>query len=98
MLGTVTGLALGTVVSLGLIASINRLSQATVTPSLPWVELVGVLLAGVVLGFLAALHPSTPLDPPRRPRRDPVHLALWPMEPPRVAFGGARRAEVWGSA
>jgi len=52
-------------VSLGLITSINRLSQATVTPALPWLELVGVLLAGVVLGFLAALIParrSTRLD------------------------------------
>jgi len=65
MLGTVTGLVLGIVVSLGLITSINRLSQATVTPALPWLELVGVLLAGVVLGFLAALIParrSTRLD------------------------------------
>ena len=58
MLGTVTGLVLGIVVSLGLIASINRLSEATVTPSLPWLELIGVLVAGVVLGFLAALVPA----------------------------------------
>ena len=65
MLGTVTGLVLGLVVSLGLIASINRLSQASVDPSLPWFELVVVLVAGVVLGFIAALVParrSTRLD------------------------------------
>ena len=65
MLGTVTGLVLGVVVSLSLIASINRLSEATVRPSLPVLELVGVLVAGVVLGVLAALIParrSTRLD------------------------------------
>jgi putative ABC transport system permease protein len=65
MLGTVTGLVLGLVVSLGLITSINRLSQADVSLSLPWVELAGVLVAGTVLGFLAALVParrSTRLD------------------------------------
>ena len=58
MLGTVTGLVLGVVVSLSLIASINRLSEATVRPSLPVLELVGVLVAGVVLGVLAALIPA----------------------------------------
>ena len=65
LLGTVTGVVAGVVVSLALLLSINRLSGASVSPSFPGLELLGILVAGVVLGVLAALVParrSTRLD------------------------------------
>ena len=58
LLGTVGGIVLGLVVSLLLLVSINRDSQAAVTPSIPWVELVVILVLGVLLGVLAALLPA----------------------------------------
>ena len=58
LLGTVTGLVAGVVVSLALLLSINRLSGASVSPSFPVLELLGILVAGVVLGVLAALVPA----------------------------------------
>jgi putative ABC transport system permease protein len=58
MLGTVSGVVAGLAVSLALVLSINRLTPATVDPSFPVLELVGVLVAGVVLGVLAALIPA----------------------------------------
>ena len=58
LLGTIGGIVLGLVVSLLLLVSINRDSQAAITPSIPWVELVVVLALGVVLGVLAALMPA----------------------------------------
>ena len=58
LLGTLGGLVLGLVVSLLLLVSINRDSQAAVTPSIPWVELIVILVLGVLLGVLAALLPA----------------------------------------
>ncbi|WP_107765553.1 ABC transporter permease [Nocardioides terrigena] len=58
LLGTLGGLVLGLVVSLLLLVSINRDSQAAVTPSIPWIELVVILVLGVLIGVLAALLPA----------------------------------------
>jgi putative ABC transport system permease protein len=58
LLGTIGGMLLGLVVSLLLVLSFNRLSDATVTPSIPWIELVVILVLGVLLGVLAALLPA----------------------------------------
>ena len=58
LLGTLGGLVLGLVVSLLLLVSINRDSQAAVTPSIPWIELIVILVLGVLLGVLAALLPA----------------------------------------
>ena len=58
LLGTIGGLVLGLVVSILLVLSFNRLSDAAVSPTIPWVELVAILVLGVVLGVLAALIPA----------------------------------------
>ncbi len=58
LLGTLGGMLTGVVVSLLLVLSFNRLSDATITPSIPWVELVVILVLGVLLGVLAALLPA----------------------------------------
>ena len=58
LLGTLGGLALGLVISLLLLVSINRDSQASVTPSIPWIELIVILVLGVLFGVLAALLPA----------------------------------------
>ena len=58
LLGTLGGLLTGLAVSLLLVLSFNRLSAATITPSIPWLELVVILVLGVVLGVLAALLPA----------------------------------------
>jgi putative ABC transport system permease protein len=58
LLGTLGGLVLGLVVSLLLLVSINRDSEAAVSPSIPWIELIVILVLGVVLGVLAALLPA----------------------------------------
>lgn len=58
LLGTLGGMLTGLVVSLLLVLSFNRLSQATITPSIPWLELIVILVLGVLLGVLAALLPA----------------------------------------
>ncbi|SDE33063.1 ABC transporter permease [Nocardioides lianchengensis] len=58
LLGTLGGMVTGLVVSLLLVLSFNRLSDATITPSIPWVELVAIMVLGVLLGVLAALLPA----------------------------------------
>lgn len=58
LLGTLGGMVVGLVVSLLLVLSFNRLSDATISPSIPWVELVVILVLGLVLGVLAALLPA----------------------------------------
>jgi putative ABC transport system permease protein len=58
LLGTVTGLVLGTFVGWALIRTIDRLSDAGIAFSLPVGQLGLILLAGVVLGFLASLIPA----------------------------------------
>ncbi|MFI5429172.1 ABC transporter permease [Aeromicrobium sp. UC242_57] len=58
LLGTLGGLLTGLIVSLLLVLSFNRLSEATITPSIPWTELISILVAGMLLGVLAALLPA----------------------------------------
>ena len=58
LLGTLGGLLTGLIVSLLLVLSFNRLSDATITPSIPWIELIVILVLGVLLGVLAALLPA----------------------------------------
>jgi len=58
LLGTLTGLLAGVVVSLCLTVSINRLTNVAITPHAPFIEIVVILVAGVVLGFVAALLPA----------------------------------------
>jgi putative ABC transport system permease protein len=57
-LGTVTGVVLGAFMSIGLILSIARLSGADIAVSIPWLLIGGILVLGVVLGFLASLIPA----------------------------------------
>jgi putative ABC transport system permease protein len=64
-LGTVTGLVLGAVVGWTLVRSIDRLTEADISLSIPWLPLAIILVAGVALGLLASLIParrSTRLD------------------------------------
>jgi putative ABC transport system permease protein len=58
VLGTLSGLVSGLVVAVLLVLSINRLSTASVPPSIPIMELVLILAAGILLGVLAALVPA----------------------------------------
>lgn len=57
-LGTVTGMILGAVVGWGLIAAINRTTDAGVGTSFPLRMLALVLVAGILLGLLASLIPA----------------------------------------
>jgi putative ABC transport system permease protein len=57
-LGTVTGVVLGLVIGWGLVASINRTTDAGISISLPYPLLGLVLVAGVLLGFLASIIPA----------------------------------------
>jgi putative ABC transport system permease protein len=57
-LGTVTGLIAGTFVGWALIRTIDRLSEAGIGFSVPIGQLLLILAAGVILGFLAALIPA----------------------------------------
>jgi putative ABC transport system permease protein len=64
-LGTITGIALGAFAGLTVILSIDRLSDANIAITIPWLWLILVLVLGILLGFLAALIPakrSTRLD------------------------------------
>ncbi|ROS31087.1 ABC transporter permease [Cellulomonas sp. PhB150] len=58
LLGTLTGLVAGVIVSLCVTVSINRLTNVAITPHAPFIEIVVILVAGVVLGFVAALLPA----------------------------------------
>jgi len=57
-LGTVTGMVLGLVIGWGLIASIDRLTDANIGFGFPGGQLLLVLVAGVVLGVLASVIPA----------------------------------------
>jgi putative ABC transport system permease protein len=58
LLGTIGGLFLGLALSLLMVLSINRQSEATLSPSIPYGQLALILLLGVVLGVVAALLPA----------------------------------------
>jgi putative ABC transport system permease protein len=58
VLGTLSGLFSGLVVALLLVLSISRTSDAAVAPNIPILELILILVAGIVLGVLAALVPA----------------------------------------
>jgi putative ABC transport system permease protein len=57
-LGTLTGVVLGLFTGWALIHAIDRLSQASLSFSVPYRTIVLVLVLGVVLGVLASLLPS----------------------------------------
>ena len=57
-LGTVTGLLAGAFMGLALIWAIDRQSDADIGVNFAPLQLLIVLLAGVVLGYLAALIPA----------------------------------------
>jgi putative ABC transport system permease protein len=57
-LGTVTGVLLGLVIGWGLVASINRTTDAGISISFPLPLIALVLVAGVLLGFLASIIPA----------------------------------------
>lgn len=49
---------LGTFVGWSLIQAIDRLSDAGIAVSIPWLLLLGVLVLGVLLGMIASHIPS----------------------------------------
>ena len=57
-LGTVTGLAMGAFTGFALVYTIDRQSDADIGVNFAPLQLVIVLVAGVVLGYLAALIPA----------------------------------------
>ena len=57
-LGTVSGIAVGLAIGWGLIAAINRLSDASISFGFPAMRLLLVLVLGVVLGVLASYIPA----------------------------------------
>ena len=58
MLGTVTGVVLGLVIGWGLIASIDRLSSASISVSFPGKQLLLVIVLGIALGYVSAIIPA----------------------------------------
>jgi len=57
-LGTVSGMFLGIFTGVAMVLAIDRLSDANISITLPWVQLVVVLVAGILLGLLAAWIPA----------------------------------------
>ena len=49
---------MGLVVALLLVLSFNRLSDVTITPTVPWIEVAVIVVLGILLGVLAALVPA----------------------------------------
>lgn len=58
-LGTVTGLVMGAFMGFSLVFAIDRLSSADIDINVAPIQLLTVLVAGVVLGYLAALIPAS---------------------------------------
>ena len=57
-LGTITGILLGVFVGAALIFAIDRLSDAGIALSIPWLLLIIVLVLGIGLGLLASVIPA----------------------------------------
>jgi putative ABC transport system permease protein len=57
-LGTVSGMLLGIFSGVAMILAIDRLSDANISITLPWLQLAVVLVAGILLGLLAAWIPA----------------------------------------
>ena len=57
-LGTVSGIAVGLAIGWGLIAAINRLSDASISFGFPGTRLLLVLVLGIALGVLASYIPA----------------------------------------
>jgi len=57
-LGTVMGIVLGAFVGIGLILAIDRLSDAGISVSMPWLLLGVVLVLGIALGLIASIIPA----------------------------------------
>jgi putative ABC transport system permease protein len=57
-LGTLSGIVLGTFTGWSLIQAIDRLAEAGIAVSIPWLLLLGVLVLGVLLGMVASYIPS----------------------------------------
>jgi len=57
-LGTVTGVVLGLAIGWGIIASIDRLSDANIGLGFPGRQLLFVVVLGVVLGYVSAIIPA----------------------------------------
>ena len=57
-LGTVSGILLGIFTGVAMVLAIDRLSDANISITLPAVQLLVILVAGVVLGLLAAWIPA----------------------------------------
>jgi len=57
-LGTVSGILLGIFTGVAMVLAIDRLSDANISITLPGVQLLVILVAGVVLGLLAAWIPA----------------------------------------
>jgi putative ABC transport system permease protein len=69
-LGTATGLAMGVFMGAALVHAIDRLSDANISVDWSATQLLVVLAAGIVLGYLAALIPA------HRSTRPPVLEAI----------------------
>jgi putative ABC transport system permease protein len=57
-LGTVTGIVMGVFTGAALVLAINRLSDAAIDLNFALWQILLVLVAGIVLGYLAALIPA----------------------------------------
>ena len=57
-LGTVTGVVLGLTIGWGLIASINRLTSASISLGFPGKQLLLVIVLGIALGYVSAIIPA----------------------------------------
>jgi len=58
MLGTVTGVVLGLAVGVGLVASITRLTSASISLTFPGKQLLLVIVLGIALGYVSAIVPA----------------------------------------
>lgn len=65
LLVVVGGMLLGTFAGVVMVLAIDRLSGAGVDITLPWIQLLIVLVTGVVFGLLASWNPGPAIDATR---------------------------------